>query len=57
MKLVSIQQHQNSCQPQKKLHKFNIQQNLRALKSDENEHQIEYINESQSKERVMDKWW
>jgi hypothetical protein len=55
MKLVGIQQHQNSCQPQKKYTKFNIQQNLRTLKSDENEHQIEYINESQSKERVMDK--
>lgn len=39
----------------KELHKFNIHQKLRTLKSEENEHQIEYINESQSKERVMDK--
>jgi demethoxyubiquinone hydroxylase (CLK1/Coq7/Cat5 family) len=38
----------------KKLHKFNIQQNLRALKIDENEHWIEYINEK-SKQRVSER--
>ncbi len=37
----------------KKLHKFNIQQKLRALKIDENEHWIEYINEK-SNQRESD---
>jgi hypothetical protein len=38
----------------KNLHKFNIQQKLRALKSNENEQLIEYINEN-SKQRENDK--
>lgn len=37
----------------KKVNKFNIQQKIRALKSNENEHWIEYINEN-SKQREND---